>query len=156
MSQALKIAVYALMSGDTLLPGLLTAHPADPARPAILAGSKAQFPPVYDCLTYRLSDATPDKRFRPGIPGVPGTVRSYTQGVEDFYLDCEAWTQTPDSAPLDAINARLDALFHQTGFPTSAGPVIYAERLVRQSDDYDKTLNAWFSLSRFRLRFQSI
>ena len=154
MSQAIKIAVATLMIGDGVLPGLLAPHPADPTKPAIFNGTKSQAPPVYDCLTYRLTQATPDKRFRPATPGIAGVAVSYTQGVEDFYLDCEAWTQTPDSAPLDAIDARLDALLHFQAFPTTQGPVFFSERIMRQADLYDKTLNCWFSLSRFRLRFQ--
>ena len=156
MSQAVKIALYARMTTDTVLPGLLTAHPADPAKKAILNGTKSQFPPIYNCLTYRIEQATPDNRFRSPVPGSPALAGSYTQGIEDFYLDCEAWTQTGDSGPLDAINSRLDALFHFQSFPTSAGPVFFCERITRQSDLYDKTLNAWFSVSRYRLRFQSV
>ncbi len=165
MSQAVKIAVVAQIVGDTppvpalplapviALPKLLTTHPADPTKPALFNGRKSDFPPVYDCLTYRLTQATPNKSFRPGLVR-PGTPSVYKQGVEDFYLDCEAWTQTPDSGPLDAINARLDALFHEQAFPTTDGPVFYTERLLRETDLYDKTLKAWFSLSRYRLRLQ--
>ena len=159
MSQAVKIAVVAQILGDTplapatALSKLLTAHPADPTKPALFNGRKSDFPPVYDCLTYRLTQATPDKSFRPGLVAV-GQRGVYKQGVEDFYLDCEAWTQTPDSAPLDAIDARLDALFHEQAFLTTDGPIFYTERLLRQTDLYDKTLKAWFSLTRYRLRLQ--
>lgn len=154
MSQAVKIALCAQLAGDTLLLRLLAKNPEDPAGgPAIFNGTKNQAPPVYDCLTYRLTEATPDKRFAPGIIRV-GTPSNYSQGVEEFFLDCEAWTQTPDSAPLDAINARLDALFHFQAFTTTAGPVFRSERIMRQSDLYDDKLNAWYSLSRYKLKFQ--
>lgn len=148
MSQSVRVAIVSRMEADSALLALLAADPDAPDAPAIFAGSKNQAPPVYDCLTYRLEQATPDKRFRPGLPG------PYSEGIEDFYLDCEAWTLTEDSAPLDAIGDRLDSLFHFQAFPTSAGPVFFCERIMRQSDLYDKTLNCWFSLSRYRLRFQ--
>ncbi len=148
MSQALRIAVVTRLEADAPLVALLAADPDAPDSPAIFAGSKNQAPPVYDCLTIRLEQSTPDKRFRPGLPG------PYSEGIEDVYLDCEAWTLAEDSAPLDAIDARLDALFHFQGFPTGAGPVFFCERIMRQSDLYDNKLNCWFSLSRYRLRFQ--
>ena len=149
MSQALKIAVASRLAGNSALVASLAKDPESPADPAIFNATKDQSPPVYDCLTFRISQATPDRRFRPGLPG-----QAFTGGVEDFYLDCEAWTQTPDSAPLEAINARLDALFHFQAFPTGDGPVFFCERVTSQPDLYDKTLNAWFSLNRFRLRMQ--
>lgn len=148
MSQALRIAVVSRLEADAPLVALLAADPDAPASPALFAGGKNQAPPVYDCLTFRLEQATPDARFRPAAPG------AYAEGIEDFYLDCEAWTLAPDSAPLDAINARLDALFHFQAFDAAGGRVFFCERVLRQSDLYDKTLNCWFSLSRYRLRFQ--
>ena len=155
MSQAVKIALCGLLAGDAALLKLLAKNPDDPGGgPAIFNGTKNQAPPVYDCLTYRLTEETNDKRFRPATPGVPGAANVYTQRVSESFLDCEAWTQTPDSAPLDAINARLDALFHETAFPASGGQVFWSECVMRQSDLYDKTLNAWYSLSRFKLKFQ--
>ena len=163
MSQAIKIAVCARFvndaspEGTTALPGLLAKNPLDSTLPAIFNGTKADNPPVYDCLTYRLTQATPDNRFQPAqpllAPGQPPVI--YTEGVENFFLDLEAWTQTEDSAPLDAINLRLDALFHHQAFDTSAGRVFRAERIMRETDLYDKVLEAWFSLSRYRLRFQA-
>ena len=154
MSQSIKIAACALLAGDEALLALLTTHPDDPTLPAIFNGTKSQSPPVYDCLTYRLTEETNDKRFRPAVPNAPGAAAVYTQKVQETMLDVEAWTLTPDSAPLDAINARLDALFHETAFPANGGQVFWSECIMRQTDLYNKTLNAWFSLSRFRLRFQ--
>lgn len=153
MSQAIKIAACALLAGDKPLLALLATHPDDPSLPAIFNGTKNQAPPVYDCLTYRLTEEMNDKRFRPAAAAAPGGA-GYTQKVQECFLDCEAWTQTPDSAPLDGINERLDALFHQTAFPASGGSVFWSECIMRQTDLYDDKLNAWFSLSRFKLKFQ--
>lgn len=155
MSQAVKIALCAQLAGDAPLLALLAKNPQDPnGGPAIFNGTKNQAPPVYDCLTYRLSEEMNDKRFRPAVPNVPGAAAVYTGKVQESFLDCEAWTLTPDSAPLDAINARLDALFHETAFPAAGGQVFWSECVMRQSDLYDDKLNAWYSLSRYKLKFQ--
>ena len=148
MSQALKIAVTSRLTGDTALVALLGKDPNSPADPAIFNATKSQAPPVYDCLTFRIDTGSLDKRFRPP-PGLgPST-------VEDVYYECEAWTQAPDSAPLEAIGVRLRALFENAAFPFTGGRVFESTEVVYQTDLYDDKLNSWYGLFRYRLRTQA-
>ncbi|MEO7718721.1 MAG: hypothetical protein ABIY70_21190, partial [Capsulimonas sp.] len=70
----------------------------------------------------------------------------------DEYLQIEAWSQKPDSADIEAILARLDALFDGQALTLSAGRIYQSARIMSSSDNYDDKLNAWFGLCRFRLR----
>ncbi|BDI27989.1 hypothetical protein CCAX7_000400 [Capsulimonas corticalis] len=147
MSLATKTVIVAAMSADAPLVALLAKDPDDSTAPAIFNGHKSQTPPVYNSVTYRIADGAPDRRFRPAINvgGGPST-------VQDEYLEIEAWTQKPDCADLEAIAARLVAIFDGRPLSLTTGRVFRAECVMTQSDLYDKTLNASFLLARYRLR----
>lgn len=147
MSQAVRIAVASRLIGDSALAALLAVSPFDPTKPAIFNASKNQAPPVYDCLTYRMSSEEPDKRFEPPIPGAGES------DIIDLYIDCEAWSQKPDSANIEAIGARLRALFANQSFDAPPdGRIFKSEWITARTDIYDNKLNCWCGLWRFRLR----
>lgn len=150
MSQATRIAIVAAMEADEALVALLAKDPADSASPAIFNASKSQAPPVYNCVTYRIETASPDKRFRPPIVAGGGS-----STVQDEYFDIEAWSQKPDSADIEAIAARLAALFDNQPLPLSGGGRIFRSvQVLSQPDHYDNVLNAWFGLFRFHVQVQ--
>jgi hypothetical protein len=148
LSQAVKIAVVALMMADAPLIALLAKDPNDLTAPAIFNASRNESPPVYPSLTYRVEQAVKDKRFRPAIPGSGGS------NVEKIYIDAEAWSQQPDGAQLEAIGERIDALFENTTFATTDGPIFRSEVLQSRTDLYDNKLNTWFALWRICLYLQ--
>jgi acetylglutamate synthase len=151
MSQASRIAVVAAMQADAALVALLAADPdslTTPPAAAIFNAYKDQAPPVYPCLTYRISTGAPDHRFRPSraAGGGPATVK-------DEYFDLEAWSKTPDSAPIEAIGARLTVLFDGASLAlTGGGSIFWSELVTYQPDLYDDDLNAHYGLFRFRIR----
>ena len=150
MSQATRIAIVAAMEADTALVALLGKDPADGTSPAIFNGHKNQAPTVYNCLTYRVQTQAPDRRFRPPINAGGGS-----STVQDEYFEMEVWTDKPDSADIEAIAARLSALFDNQTLTTSGGGRIFRSELVSgQPDLYDDKLNAWYGLFLFRLRIQ--
>ncbi|MCW3059708.1 MAG: hypothetical protein JWQ02_1529 [Capsulimonas sp.] len=148
MSLATKTAIAAAMLSDAALVALLPKRPRDPSTPAIFNSNKTLAPPVYPCVTYRISSGVPDKRFRPPIQtGGPSS-------VEDEYLDIEAWSQKPECAEIEAIAESLNALFDGQALALTTGRIFRAELLMSQSDLYDDKLNAWYGLYRFRLRIK--
>lgn len=153
MSTAFKAAIQARMRADSAAGGLTTlvaADPGTPTAPAIFNTFVNEAPPVYDCITWRTSDGTPDGRFRAPVPGATAGI----QQKEEITVDFELWTQSGTYANLEAIRERLDALFHQQGFPT-ADPnvaVFYAERIGGEHDSYDPKPRAWFKLLRYLFR----
>lgn len=147
MSLATKTAVVAAMKGDSQLVALLAADPNASGEPALFHGHKNQAPPVYNCLTYRIASGSPDPRYRPSPAAGGGASK-----IEDEILEIEAWSQKPDSADIESIAGRLDALFDGQPLTLSAGRVFRAERLLSQADLYDDTLDAHFGLFRYRLR----
>lgn len=150
MSQTTRIAVTAAMMADAQLVALLNKDPDDASAPAIFNATKNQSPPVYDCVTYRISTASPDKRFQP--PRVAGGGPS---SVQREWFDIEAWTQTADSAPLESIAARLIAIFDGKALLLQGGgSIFWSQLLLSQPDHYDQTLNAWFTLLRFEIHTQ--
>ena len=151
MSQATRTAVIARLMADTTLAGMLATDPNTGNTPAIFMATRNTAPPVYPSLTYRISSANPDSKFMPGLPDQGG------DDVVNEYFEFEAWTQTPDSAPVESIAARLDIAFQYrtlTGL-TDGSNVFYAQRDIYLPDLYDKTLNAWFGLIRYHLRVQT-
>jgi hypothetical protein len=147
-AQAARAAVLTLLTSDSELDALLARDPNDAEgdAPALLWDRANADPPVYPCLTYRIDSSVPDRRFRPEVGG--GGAK-----VEDVYFAFTAWSRDPDSAPLDAIAARLDALLENAALDLSDGArVVRSERVNSSPDHWDEKLNAWFTLSRYRLR----
>ena len=151
MSLATKQALLARLEADAALAALLAKDPNDTRaspRPAIFDSHLSAAPPVYACVTFRQSSGAPDNRFRPARAG------DAPQNIEDEYFDFEAWTQAPSSAPIAAIQARLDAALHQQAFAAGSTQVFWSERVLEQPDLYDDVLKAHYGLFRYRLRVQ--
>jgi len=149
MSQALRNAIGQRLAGSIALDALVARDPNDPSAGALFASHKNDAPAVYPCVTYRLQTDTPDKRFRSPRPGVD-TVRKAT----DVVVEIEAWAQGASCAPIENIQAQLDALFHDQAFdlPGGAGRVLSSWRTMGQADLYDKKNNTSFGLFLYRLR----
>ncbi len=154
MSLAPKVALYDILRKDVALVSLLAADPNVANEPALFpGGSISRVTPVYPCLTYRASDGVPDKRFGPVLLPlvVPGSAGAGEEpSVQDVFVDMEAWTDGDDTAPVEAILARLKLLLHNVRFATTEGAV-RSRCITEQHDLYDKTLNAAFALIRFSL-----
>lgn len=143
----LRTAVQQYMERDAALNGLLTRDPNDSTVPAVLRGNQNAKQPVYPCVTYRLSKADPDARFRP--TPVEGGGESK---IVDFFLEGEVWAKDPDT--VDSIAGRLSALWDGKTLPFTGGTVFQADVLTLELDLPDVQLNLTFALLRVQLRVQ--
>lgn len=152
MSQALRAAVVALLVADSALVSLLANDPNDTTEgggsPAILWAQSSDAPPVFPALTYRIDTDTPDKRFRPTVVGEGPAV------VRDSYITFTAWTRQPDSATGDGIGDRLRALLDNVALDLGdgAGRAFRSEEVSSLPDLWDKDLNSYYGIYRFRFR----
>lgn len=150
MSQATRTAVVTALLADATLDALLARDPNDPlgVRAALLWGNANQAPPVYPSLTYRIEAEAPDSRFRPARVG------DGRPTVVDEYFEFEVWTQTPDSGPKDSIADRIEAVMENQALPFAdgSGRIYRAEKVTGRPDLWDKDLNCYFGLYRYRLR----
>jgi hypothetical protein len=148
-----KEAVAALMAGYAPLTAVLAVHPLDGTKPAIIPGNRNTAGDVYPSVTYRIESGAPEPKLRPAFPRAAGDARSDAP-FEHFFLSLEAWDNAPTSDNLETIADSLDALFHQTRFPTTNGLVYYAERITRRPEEWDRDVNVWYGLFRYRLRYR--
>lgn len=152
MSQATKTAIVSLLLADTELDALLARDPndEDALAPALFNSNKNDAPPAYDCITFREASRKPVRQFVPTVPGSGPT--PVTEELWDF----EAWTQTPDSGPVEALLGRLRANLENVALDLPGGGRIHkAEVVLEQPDLYDDKLNARYGLLRLRLRIRS-
>lgn len=142
------------LRGSAALSALLAFDPANESFHAIWSARRQQKKPVYPCVTYRLASATPDPRHRLHQPIGAEDERSVS-GASTFWnyrLDLEAWTDQPDTEPLDAIGTILQDLFENRSFEIEGGRIFCVEKVSDAPDNYDAAYNAWFSLYAWILR----
>lgn len=135
------------------LPALLAKDPADPTQPAILNSRMTDLlsnaKPVYDCVTFRESVGG---RLKSDVR----TPVEYGQSRDEEWherFDFEVWSQQPDGGQSrDAIKQRITALLMEQSFTTTGGALVYCQLAGDVIDDYDKSLNAYYSTMGFQLQ----
>ncbi len=149
ITEAARVALVSLLRGDVDLLNILAPHPVDASLPALFLAHSNFTAPVYPCLAYRIETDIPDKQFRP--PNVGGG----KPPIRNLTVCFEAWTNAPDAGDIDAIGARLEALFdnEQVTLADGSGVIFRGTCITTIPDMYDKDLNAFWGA--FRYRFQT-
>ena len=165
-----RYTLEARLSGDNALNGMLDRDPnvVDPPRPAILYTHMGTAPPPITCLTYRITDVSPEKRFRPAAPALspygaddgtqPAPAVDATSPITNLRIDFESWTRQSSGAVHEAIFDRLMALLDNQAWlvldtnASAVARVFKGECLTAQPNLFDPKLNARLGLYSFYLR----
>ena len=149
IEQLREALVSRILTGADELPGIagLLALDPDDSTPAMYVGNKNQAPPVYPCLTYRVSNGAPDNSMRSTDGGLAGNAIR-------LRLEFEVWTASATTGAVAGISGPIESLLHNKGFDLAACRCFRTLFVMCQPDLYDKAVNAYYGLYAYELHLQ--